>query len=479
MLTHKEYARLDATALAALIAAGEVSETEVLEAAIARIEALNPHLNSVVEKLYDEARAAIAVGLPNGPFRGVPFAIKDLHTLVKGSRLTHGSAFFAGHVSDHDSAIVTKARAAGLVILGRTNTPEFGLNSSTEGQFLGATHNPWDLDYSPGGSSGGAGAAVASGMLPMAHATDSGGSTRIPASCCGVIGLKPTRGRVFAGLDIGEGWHDSFHAFAITRSVRDTALLLDLLRNIDHPAPSYAPGPQVRYRDLLAAPPPRLRIGVIANPASGVPVSDDCRSGLEATVALLSALGHSPEPLPLAYDTASVANGFLRMLSSSVAATVAHQEAATGRKAEQGQFAPTVWDALQIGRTLSAGELNAAIASVHLTAADILRQTNAFDVVVSPTVATEPPRLGTLNAAQGDLASFLPKVFGFAPFTSMYNVTGQPAISLPLATAVSGLPIGMQFAAAPGREDLLIALAAELETATGWSKRQIELIDRL
>ena len=480
MLSQQEYARLDATALSELIRQGEVTASEVLDAAIARIEALNPRINAIVETQYDAARAAISAGLPDGPFRGVPFAIKDLHTLVRGSRLSHGSAFFADHVSDHDSAIVAKARAAGLVILGRTNTPEFGLNSTTESAFLGATHNPWNLERSAGGSSGGSGAAVASGMLPMAHATDSGGSTRIPAACCGVIGLKPTRGRILAGLDVGEGWHDNFHAFAITRSVRDTALLLDLLKNIDEPAPTYAPGPQVSYRSLLQSPPPQgLRIGVIRRPASGVPVAAECLNGLDATIRLLEGLGHSVQPLALAFDTASVAKGFLTMLASSVASTVAHHEAKTGRKAVPSDFQATVWDTLMIGRTLSAGELNAAIAGVHMTAATILRQTNAFDVVLSPTVATEPPLLGTLDASAGSIESFLPKVFGFAPFTSMYNVTGQPAISLPLATSASGLPIGMQFAAAPGREDLLIALAAQLEAASDWPQRQRALIERL
>jgi amidase len=479
VLADAEYAALDATGLAALVRSGEVSALEVLEAAILRIERLNPRLGAIVERLYDQARAAIADGLPDGPFCGVPFAIKDLHTLVRGSRLSHGSAFFADHVSDHDSAIVARAREAGLVVLGRTNTPEFGLSSTTEGAFLGAARNPWDEGRSAGGSSGGSGAAVASGMLPMAHATDSGGSCRIPAACCGVIGLKPTRGRVLAGLDAGEGWHDTFHAFAITRSVRDTARLLDALKNVDQPAPCYAPGPQVRYAELLAAAPPRLRVGVVRRPPSGVAVSDAVLDALDATARLLEGLGHTVEPLELGFDTAAVARGFLSMLASSVAATVAHREAETGRPAQPWQFESTVWDALQIGRTMRAGELNAAIAGVHLTAAQILRQTGRFEVVLSPTVASEALQLGALSASSGDLASFLPRVFAFAPFTSMYNVTGQPAVSLPIAQGPTGLPIGLQLAAAPGREDLLIRLAAQLEVATDWPARQAAVIGRL
>lgn len=478
-MEESEYVSRDATALAQLVRAGEVSPAEILEAAIARIDRLNPRLGAIVEKLYDAARADIAAGLPDGTLRGVPFAIKDLHTLVKGSRLTHGSAFFADHISDHDSALVTRARAAGLVVLGRTNTPEFGLNSTTEPAFLGPARNPWQEEHSAGGSSGGSAVAVSSGMLPMAHATDSGGSCRIPAACCGVIGLKPTRGRVLAGLDVGEGWHDTFHAFAITRSVRDTALLLDALKNVDQPAPCYAPGPPVRYAELLESEPAPLRIGVVRRPASGVPVSPAVLDALEQTATLLRGLGHSLEPLELSFDTTAVAKGFTSMLASSVAATVAHREAHTGRRAEPSQFEATVWDALQIGRTMRAGELNAAIAAVHLAAAQILGQTRAFDIVLSPTVASEPLRLGTLSAASGDLSSFLPRVFSFAPFTSLYNVTGQPAISLPIAESANGLPIGMQFAAAPGREDLLIRLAAQLERSCQWHRRHAALLARL
>jgi amidase len=237
MISEADYTSRDATALADLVRKGEVSPEELLDTAIARIERLNPHLNAVVETLYDAARRDIADGLPDGPFAGVPFLVKDLHTLVKGSRLSHGCRFFANHVSSHDSSIAAKARAAGLVIAGRTNSPEFGLNSTTESRFLGPARNPWNPEYSTGGSSGGSAAAVAAGMVPLSHATDSGGSIRIPASCCGLIGLKPTRGRVLAGLDVGEGWHDTFNAFAITRSVRDTARLLDCLKNGGEPAP--------------------------------------------------------------------------------------------------------------------------------------------------------------------------------------------------------------------------------------------------
>lgn len=479
MISEQEYARCDATELAKLVRDGEVSAEELLEAAIARISRLNPRFNAVVEELYDEARKDIDRGLPDGPFRGVPFLVKDLHTLVQGSRLSHGSRFFSEHFSRKDSAVVRKARASGLVVMGRSNSPEFGLNSTTEGRFLGAARNPWNDGHSTGGSSGGSAAAVASAMVPMAHATDSGGSIRIPASCCGMIGLKPTRGRVFAGLDEGEGWHDTFNAFAITRSVRDTAQLLDCLKNTGKPAPYFAPGAAVTYADLPDGAVKPLRIGVLETPPSGVDVSETCRKVLVRVRSLLEDLGHATETLALVYDTTAAADAFLKLIASSVAATTDHHEKETGRIATPEDFEASVWSALEIGRGLSGGELNAAVARVHLTGGEILRQMEEFDVVLSPTVAAPPLPLGRLDASERDIGTFLAKVFAFAPFTSLYNISGQPAISLPLCWAPDGLPVGMQFVAGPGREDLLIRLASQLEQACDWNVRQNELIDRL
>lgn len=479
MISEREYARRDATALAKLVQDGEVSAEELLEAAIARIRRLNPRFNAVVEQLYEAARKDIARGLPEGPFRGVPFLVKDLHTLVRGSRLSHGCQFFSSHVSAEDSAVVSKARSAGLVVMGRTNSPEFGLNTTTEGRFLGASRNPWNEGHSTGGSSGGSAAAVASAMVPMAHATDSGGSIRIPASCCGMIGLKPTRGRVLAGLDEGEGWHDTFNAFGVTRSVRDAARLLDCLKNTGEPAPYHAPGADVAYEGLLNSVVKPLRIGVLETPPTGADVSRACRDVLARTRGVLDELGHMTEPFKLAYDTAAAADAFLKLIASSVAATTDHYEKESGRTAKPDDFEASVWSALEIGRGLSGGELNAGVARIHLIGGEILRQTGEFDLVLSPTVAAPPLPLGWLDAGEGDIRTFLTKVFAFAPFTSLYNITGQPAISLPLGWSPDGLPIGMQFAAGPGREDLLIRLAGQLEQVCNWNERQIELIDRL
>ncbi len=293
-----EYAVLDATELAATIAAGSVAAETVLETAIARIERLNPQLNAVVERLYDQAREALSDADPTAPFHGVPTLIKDLHTHVAGSRLTHGSAFMTDHVCSHDSDIVSRLRRAGLGILGRSNTPEFGINTTTEGRFHGSGVNPWNHARTPGGSSGGSAAAVAAGMVPVAHATDSGGSIRVPASCCGLVGLKPSRGRVFAGLDAGEGWHDLFNAFVVTRSARDAAGLLDCLANRRDPAPYRAEPFVGSYRNLSGRDPGALSIGVLDLTQSAVPVDRECRLAIELTEKACEAAGHHLEPAP-------------------------------------------------------------------------------------------------------------------------------------------------------------------------------------
>lgn len=479
MISEADYTSRDATALADLVRNREVSPQELLDTAIARIERLNPRFNAVVETLYYAARRDIASGLPEGPFAGVPFLVKDLHTLVKGSRLSHACAFFAGHVSSHDSPVVAKARSAGLVIAGRTNSPEFGLNTTTESRFLGVARNPWNPERSTGGSSGGSAAAVASGMVPLSHATDSGGSIRIPASCCGLIGLKPTRGRVLAGLDTGEGWHDTFNAFAITRSVRDTATLLDCLKNGDEAAPYYPPYHDMSFSRIPETPVRPLRIGILEAPPNGVVVDPEVRDALDRTRKLLEDLGHVTETLSLTFETGPAAEAFLKVICSSVASTVDHHEKQTGRLARDEDFEASVWSALQIGRQMSGGELNAAIACIHLTGRDILSQLAGYDAVLSPTIAKPPLPLGVLDAGEADIKTFLSKVFAFAPFTSFYNVSGQPAISLPAAWSPEGLPIGMQFSARPGREDVLIRLSTQLEAALDWSKAQTALMTRL
>ena len=479
----EDYALSDAGELAGLIRQGAVSPEEVLEAAIVRITRLNPSLNAIVETLFEEARGALAQTAhgdgADGPLFGVPALVKDLHTLVAGSVLTHGSAYFEGHVSTQDSDIVRRMRRAGLSIIGRSNTPEFGLNTTTEGRFHGPAVNPWKHDRSPGGSSGGSAVAVASGMVPVAHATDSGGSIRIPAACCGLVGLKPSRGRVFAGLDPGEGWHDMFNAFAVTRSIGDTALLLDCLANDGQPAPYTASGFSGSFKTLAEAPVPAFSIGVLTTPASGASVDRSCIAAVERVASACRTLGHAIQPMTLDYDVAAFAEAFTKIISASVAATVHAHAKAEGRQPGRDDFEPAVWQALELGNAISGAELNLATASLHLIAGDILRQMAGLDLLLSPTLARPPIPTGSLDTNTDDLSAFLAGVFAFAPFTSIYNATGQPAISLPVDADGDGLPVGVQFAAAPGREDHLLQIGRQMEQRFPWRDRQHALIRSL
>jgi Asp-tRNA(Asn)/Glu-tRNA(Gln) amidotransferase A subunit family amidase len=477
-LSTQDYLSRDAMGLAALVQSGEVAAEAVLTAAMGRISALNPAINAVVETLYDTIENQLAALDRNAPFAGVPYLIKDLHTLVRGSALTQASRFLAGHRSSHDSDLVARLRKAGFILLGRTNSPEFGLNATTEPRLFGATRNPWDLSRSPGGSSGGAAAAVASGMVPAAHATDSGGSTRIPAAACGLVGLKPSRGRNFAGLDTGEGWSDLFNAHAVTRSVRDCAAILDATWNREAPAPYRAPD-LPPLLDVRASPPKALRIGVMAKPPSGVPVDAAYLTALDDVVSLLRDLGHTVTPFRYALDGAAYARAFTLILSSSVAATVSAHEEATGRRAEPEDFEPAVWSAIMLARSTSSDQLNRAVAELHLQAGGVVSQMRDLDLLLTPTLARPAPLLGELSTDAEDFGDFLARVFSFAPFTSIWNGAGLPAISLPLAWTDGNLPLGFQFVAHYGREDILLSLAAALERQRPWKSKQDALLARL
>lgn len=467
-----EYVRYDALGLAGLIREGNVSAQEVLTAAIAQIGNLNPLYNAVVETLFDQARRDIDILDPSAPFYGVPYLIKDLHTHVKGSHLTQGCRFLKGNVSPRDSDLVRRLRKAGFVIVGRSNTPEFGLNTTTEPEMFGPSRNPWNRAYSTGGSSGGSAAAVMSGMVPAAHATDSGGSIRIPASCCGLVGLKPTRGRILAGLDYGEGWHDMFTAHTVTRSVRDSAAILLATWNKTGPAPYRCSDPLPETVEGLTRPVrERLKIGVLATPPSGVAVDPECQQALGRAELLCRDLGHDCQPIELTYDTRACGQAFTLILSAKVAAAIDFHEMESGRKATPGHFESAVWHCVERGRQASASDLNRATALIHLIGQDIADQVAALDLVMSPTVARPPMPIGELVPDGDDISAFLARVFEFAPFTSMFNVTGQPAISLPLYWSKAGLPIGIQFAAPHGREDILLRLATDLERVVDWPKR--------
>lgn len=476
-MTSLEYVSHDALGLAGLIARKEVGPQEVVDAAMGQIRALNPRINAVVETLFESVEEQLRTMDWSAPFAGVPYLIKDLHTLVEGSLLTQGSRFLAGHRSQVDSDLVARLRKAGFVILGRTNTPEFGLNATTEPRLHGPTRNPWDITRSPGGSSGGAAAAVAVGMVPAAHATDSGGSTRIPASVCGLVGLKPSRGRNFAGLDHGEGWSDLFHAHAVTRSLRDSAAILDATANNNAPAPYRAPNVEPLV-GALSRRPQSLRIGVLATPPSGGLVAPEYLEALDRVAAGCAELGHSVESFSFQWDGARYARAFTLVLSSSVAATVAAHEASLGLVAREGDFEPVVWQAIELARRSSAADLNRAIADLHLLSGSVVTGMGHLDALLTPTVAGPAWPLGSLSTDRTDLEGFFAEVFRYAPFTSLWNGAGLPAMSLPLEWTREGMPLGFQVIAKAGREDVLFQLGNQLQERFPWQERQRALVEK-
>lgn len=464
-----EYRRCDALELARLVREGEVSAAELLELAVARTEQVNPQINAVVLKHYDSARRLAGSSLPEGPFRGVPFLLKDLGVSMADTVTTHGSRFFREARAAADDAYVRRARQAGLVIFGKTNSPEFGNSPSTEGSLFGDTRNPWNLEYSAGGSSGGAAAAVAAGILPVAHASDGGGSIRLPASSCGLFGLKPSRDLVPLGNGPGEprGLLSAQHV--ISRSVRDSAAMLDALA-WDNPGPGFAAAGQGRYLDQLQQAPGRLRIAVMRKPLLDMPVDQACLDALDQAAHLCGELGHevveaSPE---LDMGAAMQASGTLSVVG--LAERVALREAELGRKVTAEDLEPVNMEMLAWGRQLSAVDYLLAQQGLRRTAVEMARFMENHDLLLSPTMTWAPPRLGVVDM-ELPLEQFGPVATRSSVFTVLYNITGQPAMSVPLHWSADGLPIGVMFAGRFGAERTLLRLAGQLEQARPWFDR--------
>ncbi len=474
-----DLATLDATASAELVRTGDASPRELIDAAIARVERVNPDLNAVIHPRFERARTE-ADTAPDGPFRGVPVMVKDLDGSLAGEPLHLGNRLLRDldHRGDVDSFLFTKLRAAGFVIIGKTNTPEFGLLPTTESHAYGPAHNPWDLDRSPGGSSGGSGAAVAAGMVPIAHAGDGGGSIRIPASACGLFGLKPTRGRVSLGPLEGEAWAGMVVRHAVTRSVRDSAAVLDVIAGPMPGDPYAAAEPTEPFLAAVGSDPGRLRIGVRATTAPGglCEVDPACVAAATEAATLLESLGHRvEESAPPPIDDIELVTNFLTVLAASVARDVDRLAAIAGRAIEPGDVEPYTWAQAELGRTVIAADYVAAIESLSAWTRRMARwwqpapEGDGFDLLLTPTVAAPPAPLGTIRGddADGAVIAAIP----YAAFTVPFNVTGQPAASVPLHWA-DGLPVGVQLVAASGREDLLISVAAQLETARPWADRR-------
>ena len=468
MSTFAEYEDYDAIGLGELIRDKKVRADEVLDAALERVAARNPSVNAVVHLMEDRARAAIRDGLPDGPLSGVPFMLKDLYTLYEGEPTTNGSRLFRGFVADHDSTITQRFRAAGLVIMAKTNTPEFGLNAATEPLLHGATLNPWNPARSAGGSSGGAAAAVATGMVPIAHATDGGGSIRVPAANCGLFGLKPTRARVPAGPDIGEGWSGLSTSHAVSWSVRDSAALMDATHGSALGDPYWAPPPRQPYGKEVGAPPGTMRIALWTEGLADEQIDPECVRGAEKVAELLTDLGHhiTPTRLPIS------GHDFLPALRIIIASHTANN---LDLRAETTGLAVEATDTENIprlfgeeGRRLSGRDYVRALLVIHRTGRQLADFFRNYDAILSPTQADQPLPLGAIDMTGTDLDAYVDRLFGHMAFTPLYNITGCPAATLPLHTTSDGLPVGIQVGAPFGDEAAIFRLAAQLEGASPW-----------
>lgn len=461
---------LDATAQAELLAKGELTARELAEAAIDRIEKLDGSLNAVIHRRFERALGEIDAGLPEGPFRGVPFLIKDLFADSAGDPAHQGNRVLrdAGWTAERDSWLVARLRAAGFAFLGRTNTPEFGLVPVTEPAAYGACRNPWDLSHSPGGSSGGSASAVAAGMVAVAHASDGGGSIRIPASMCGLVGLKPSRGRTTLGPEGDESGLSVQHVLA--RSVRDTAALLDVLRG---PGPGdmvVAPPPARPYVAEVTARPRQLRIGILdVSPAGDL--DPECRAAVNAAAGLLEQLGHAVTGDHPGIDPDASQNFGARWVVNA-RARLNWLGRLLGREATADDVEPLTWAMASAGEGFAGVDYAAAVAAGSALARGFGQWWEGHDLLVTPTLGQLPPKIGELEPPPDDPFATQERTGLLVPFTTHFNVTGQPAISLPLHVSTGGLPVGVQIVAAYGREDLLIQVAAQLEEAAPWADRR-------
>ena len=472
MTVFKEYSDYDAMGLAELIAGKQVSAQEVLDAAIAAIEKLNPSLNAIIHTMYDEARDSISSHLPDTNVAGVPYALKDIGLLYTGAPTQCGSRLFNDFIPDHDSTLVERLRRAGVLILGKTNTPEFALTVATEPRQFGPTHNPWKRGYSCGGSSGGSVAAVAARMLPAAHAGDGGGSIRVPAAHCGLVGFKPTRARNPHGPDLGEGWSGLSVDHAVTRSVRDTAALLDQTHGPAAGDPYYAPLQLGRFVDEVGEDPACLRIAYSTDAPNGAPVHDECKAATTKAAKLCTELGHQVEEASFKFDMAAMLWAFRVIISSNVHNVIEARLEELGRKLHKD-------DLEQITR-LRGEEYQRYSGADYATATQLLhgigRQMGAFfeqyDIILTPTAAQPPLALGVIDMGADDLDVFDDALFGHAPFTAHFNVSGNPAISLPLHWSEDGLPVGVHFGGRFGEDGTILRLASQIEKANPWQDRR-------
>ncbi len=462
---------MDATAQAELVASGDVTAVELVDAAIERMDSLDGDLNALTYTWFDMAREiAASPDLPSGPFQGVPFLLKDLHSHMAGMPMSNGSAALkeANYHSTIDTTIVSRFKAAGFVICGRTNSPEMGTVPVTEPVAWGPTRNPWNTDHTPGGSSGGAAAAVASGMVPMAHASDGGGSIRIPAACSGLVGLKTSQGRISTGphrAETGLGVE-----LAVSHSVRDTARLLDAVAGPGIGDSVIAPSPTMTYTEALTRDPGSLRVGILAHHPRGGTIGDDCVEAAESAGRMLESLGHSVEyAFPQILTDPNTVSRFMALWAVGAAMNVKSFSEMLGRDITSSDIELMNWVQAEFAQNMSGVDYALALAGVATYRRECLQWwVDGFDILVTPTLGETPPKIGEHDNNPDRPMDPMRRAAEWIPFTPPFNTTGQPAISLPLHTAANGLPVGVQFVADYGRDDLLISLAAQLEQAFPW-----------
>ncbi|MCO5168955.1 MAG: amidase [Planctomycetes bacterium] len=484
-----DYADHDALGLAALVRAGQVSPRELVDEALARIEATNPRLNAVVAVRAAAARSE-AQGPLEGPLAGVPFLVKDLLGALQGESTTCGSRLWRGHAAACDTELVRRWRRAGLIVVGRTSTPELGLLPVTEPEAYGPARNPWDPSRTPGGSSGGSAAMVAAGVVPLASGGDGGGSIRIPASCCGLFGLKPSRGRTPTGPEAVDHWQGCAVEHVLTRSVRDSAAVLDATHGPDPGAPYVAPPPPRPFLEEVGAPPGRLRIAFTRRPLLPAPgVHPECVAAVDEAAALCAELGHDVEEAHPPLDGDAFARAFVMMVIGEAAADLRAAERVLGRRVRHGDVEPGTHVLRLLAEAYSAADFALAVRDLKATGRVLAPFFARHDLLLTPTLATPPLEVGALTPrgaeralmmaltrlgaagalrALGVLERLAATAYGFAAFTAPFNASGQPAMSVPLRWTPDGLPVGVQFAARLGEEGTLLRLAAQLEAARPW-----------
>ncbi len=467
----------DATDLAALVARRAVSPSELLDASLEAAAELNPKLNAVVLPQEDVARRAIAAGLPRGPFSGVPFLLKDLGCEAIDFPSHNGSRLLADTRYDRDSAIYDRIRATGVVTWGRTTSPEGGIGAATESAVYGGpTRNPWNLDYTPGGSSGGAGAAVAAGIVPLAHGSDGGGSVRIPAACCGLFGFKPTRARLPDGPYVGEGWAGMAIDGFLTRTVRDSAAMLDACNGADPGAPYHAPPLLCSYMDAISRPPRRLRVMLVETTFTGAPIHPEVQAVVKNAAQLLENMGHHVTPGLPAADVPMMMRAWTDIVGIGTALGI--RKALRGRPLTADLVEGVGRGALAHAETLHPTRYLEAVGQIHAFGRQMAAVFDQCDVILSATLAEPPAEVGRFSHATEDYVAYRTGpggIFDYSPFCAVFNASGQPAASLPLGFSTAGLPIGIHLAAPFGADEDLLALCAEVERTGDWLARKPRL----